>query len=81
MVIELNLLRINGDLIVEIYDNGKAFDPKTYHEPKLQEIVREGKRGGIGMMIVRRIMDKIEYSTAQEKNVCRLTKQIRELAH
>lgn len=59
-----------------IKDKGKQFDLNKYHEPTVQEIVSSKRKGGLGLLLVKRIMDGIEFSTEKNYNICRLTKKI-----
>ena len=57
-----------------IKDSGLTFDITQYKEPSMKEIVSSQRKGGIGLMLVKRIMDKIEFSQENNYNICRLTK-------
>jgi serine/threonine-protein kinase RsbW len=62
--------------IFEIKDHGnKAFNITQYKEPLLSDIIQSKKKGGIGLMLVNRIMDKIEFYQDKGYNICRLTKE------
>lgn len=61
----------------EITDNGVAFRRSEYKEPNIEEHVRIGKKGGVGIALVNRIMDKVEFETAGSKNTCLLYKKIK----
>lgn len=60
----------------EIIDRGISFDMNQYQEPKLKELVIAKRKGGLGLMLVKRIMDKIEFKTEKNTNICRLVKLI-----
>ncbi len=76
--IQLHLTVSNqGKMIIEIIDRGVGFDISKYREPTLETVVRNRKKGGIGLMLVKRIMDKIEFVKAREENICRLYKQLK----
>ncbi|SET79559.1 ATP-binding protein [Hymenobacter actinosclerus] len=61
----------------EIEDGAiSGYSPGSYQEPDLREFVRVGKKGGMGMMLVNRIMDRVEYSTTGEHTICRLYKTL-----
>jgi len=64
------------EIIFEIVDDGLAFALNQYSEPNLKEIIRTKKKGGLGLMLVQRIMDKIEFTKRNNKNVCLLCKKI-----
>ena len=61
----------------EITDNGVAFSSHDYKEPDILEHVRVGKKGGVGIALVRRIMDKVEFTTKGDANACLLYKKIK----
>ncbi len=62
---------------IEIFDDAPgAYTPSTYREPDLREYIRQGRKGGVGMTLVNRIMDRVEFSTKGQQNVCRLYKRI-----
>lgn len=61
----------------EISDEGEKFDLKKYKEPSIQEVVQTKKKGGIGLMLVRRIMDKVEFTNKEQKNTCILHKRFK----
>ncbi|TGE27054.1 ATP-binding protein [Hymenobacter metallicola] len=62
---------------IEIEDDSKSsYQPSLYKEPDLQEHIRIGKKGGVGMTLVNRIMDRVEFTTTGTHNVCRLYKRI-----
>lgn len=62
---------------IEIFDYALAtYRPGSYQEPDLQEFIRQGKKGGVGMTLVNRIMDRVEFTTEGRRNVCRLYKRL-----
>lgn len=60
----------------EITDKGKKFDITQYQEPHMDEIVSSRRKGGLGLILVRRIMDNIEFTTEKNRNICRLEKKL-----
>ena len=74
--IELFIDVKNSEVIFEIKDTGNGFNLKNYQEPTIKEIVVEKKKGGLGLMLVKRIMDKVEFIKNDNNNVCRLKKKI-----
>jgi serine/threonine-protein kinase RsbW len=63
-------------VIFEIIDDGTSFDINQFSEPELGNLVHEKRKGGLGIRLVKSIMDKIEYQHTSGKNVCRLTKKV-----
>ena len=62
--------------IFEIVDDGMMFDINDFSEPEIGNLVHEKRKGGLGIRLVKTIMDKIEYKKEGDKNVCRLFKTI-----
>lgn len=60
----------------EAEDDGQSFSPAEYKDPDLQEHIRTGKKGGVGIALVNRIMDHVEYTTEGTRNLCRLRKRL-----
>lgn len=63
-----------GVLVFEIIDDGNVFDINAFTEPKMDNLIHEKRKGGLGIRLVKSIMDKVEYGSKNGKNVCRLTK-------
>jgi len=40
--------------------------------------VKKKKKGGIGLMLVKRIMDKVEFVNRDQKNICILRKKFKQ---
>ena len=59
-----------------IIDKGDGFNIGDYEEPSITEIVKQKRKGGIGLMLVRRIMDDVELIQEKKKNVYRLHKNM-----
>lgn len=57
-----------------LIDNGKYFDPMRVSDPDLQHYVRTRKKGGLGIFIIRKLMDSLEYTKTEEGNQLKLTK-------
>lgn len=63
-------------IIFEIIDDGNVFDINQFTTPNLDNLVHEKRKGGLGIRLVKSIMDKIEYLSREGRNVCRLTKNV-----
>jgi serine/threonine-protein kinase RsbW len=76
-LLELHILvPKKGSLIFEIVDDGSVFDINQFREPELGNLVHEKRKGGLGIRLVKSIMDNVEYLRRGDKNVCRLTKKV-----
>ena len=65
-----------GKLIFEIIDDGRSFNINEFQEPDLGNLIQEKRKGGLGIRLVKSIMDDIQYISRDGKNICRLTKKI-----
>jgi|SRR5690606_19585594 serine/threonine-protein kinase RsbW len=74
---EIHIIFRKGEpVIFEIIDDGSTFDINQFSEPELDNLVSAKRKGGLGIRLVKSIMDKIEYDNRGGRNVCRLTKNI-----
>lgn len=74
---ELHIKVDKGNPVVfEIIDDGSAFDINQFSEPALGNLVHEKRKGGLGIRLVKSIMDKIEYQHSSGRNICRLIKKV-----
>ena len=64
------------EVFFEITDQGEAFDLRQYKEPSIEQLIKARKKGGLGLMLVKRIMDNVEFTSGVEKNTCKLYKKI-----
>ena len=65
----------SGELTITLRDQGKPFDPTSVPEPNIKEGLDDRKVGGLGMYLIRKIMDEVHYETSEESgNLLRLVK-------
>ncbi len=57
-----------NSLTIVLVDQGKYFDPRQVSDPDLQRYVDIGKKGGLGIFIMRRLLDEIDYRKTEEGN-------------
>ena len=68
--------RGEGFLRFVITDAGKPFDPTSKPDPDVTLGVKERPIGGLGVFLMRRIMDEIRYVRSGGQNVLTLLKKI-----
>ena len=64
----------NEDILVEIKDMGVPFNPLQQQEVNLDVPLEERQIGGLGIFIIKEIMDKVEYAREDGWNVLRMRK-------
>ncbi|WP_224995398.1 ATP-binding protein [Cesiribacter sp. SM1] len=75
--IVLNILVRKNTIVFEVIDQkDHGFDFSNYREPRLEDLVKTRRKGGLGLMLVRRIMDDVEFKTKDHTNVCRMVKKM-----
>ncbi|WP_201977374.1 ATP-binding protein [Hymenobacter rubidus] len=75
--LDLQLTLDGHNLNVEITDNGDTiFLPAPHQNPDLRAYIRQGRKGGMGMTLVNRLMDRVEFFTRENHTVCHLSKTL-----
>ncbi len=73
--VELQIAR--DTICVEIYDVGNYRpNQNDFSRRDIQENIRNRKKGGLGLMLMHRIMDKVQYYNKGPVTVCSLTKRL-----
>ncbi len=67
--IMVRLFLEQGQLKVEVEDDGRPFNPLEAPEPDLNKSLEERSIGGLGIHFVRKLMDELEYRRKEGKNL------------
>jgi len=70
--IELNTNEVKFDVL----DKGKGYDIRKHKMPALKEIIKSKRKGGVGLLLVHKIMDQIDFIPQNNGNIIRLVKHI-----
>lgn len=65
------------EAVVEFEDWGQAYNPLEHPEPRLDSSVESRRIGGLGILLVKRLMDGVAYSRIGDGNVLALRKNMR----
>lgn len=76
--INISAANVNDALVFTITDKGKAFDPTKVDEADVTLSAEERPIGGLGIFIVKNIMDEVSYERLDVQNVLTLKKIINE---
>jgi anti-sigma regulatory factor (Ser/Thr protein kinase) len=57
----------DNDFVVTIRDRGKPFDPSSVPPPDLEADLDKRRIGGLGIYLMRKLMDDVSYSFDAEK--------------
>ena len=59
----------------KVVDFGQTFDPNAINDPDMAAHVRQGKKSGLGIYLMRKIMDQIDYQfTGTGQNMLKMVK-------
>lgn len=75
-VVRITLTPENDQLCLCIEDDGKPFNPIEFESPDVSCSVEKCKIGGLGIHIMKKLMDEICYERCDDKNVLNLKKKI-----
>ncbi len=76
-VITVRLAVKAAELVIEVEDDGCPFNPLTVAPPDLRKSTEERPIGGLGLQLVRKMMDRLEYRREQDKNLLVMSKILR----
>ncbi len=68
-------IKFDGETIeIRFIDSGVPFDPLTKADPDLSIPVEEREIGGLGIFIVKKLMNEVSYVRENEKNILMISK-------
>lgn len=73
--VDIELSYNSNKLWISLLDTGDAFDPSSYSQPDVRKKIKEKKRGGVGVYLIKKLMDDVEYRTEGSVNEIRMTKR------
>jgi len=65
--IDIDIRSTDRKLEVIITHTGKSFDPQSVKSPNMPEYLRKYQRGGLGMHLMRSLMDEVEYKSFPDR--------------
>lgn len=72
----IKISRTENFIIIVTEDDGIPFNPLDVPEADTVSILENKKIGGLGIHLVRKLMDKLEYSRADGKNILTFGKRL-----
>ena len=66
----------NASVTIEFRDNGIPFDPLAKADPDVTLSAEERNIGGLGIYMVKKSMDAMEYSRKDGQNILTITKKL-----
>lgn len=77
------VIRISaGDEVTIVFeDKGTPYNPLEKRDPDITKPAEEREIGGLGIFMVKKIMDNVTYRNEDGKNILSISKQLTEKAH
>jgi anti-sigma regulatory factor (Ser/Thr protein kinase) len=67
---------VGDEVIIEFEDKGKAYNPLLKDDPDITADAEEREVGGLGIFMVKNIMDAVEYRHEDGKNILLIKKAL-----
>ena len=65
-----------GSIVLVLTDTGKEFDPTAAPEADVTLSAEDRQIGGLGIFLIRQIMNEVKYERIEGKNVLTLEKKL-----
>jgi len=67
---------VEHDITIEFEDHGKPFNPLLQDNPDISLPLEEREIGGLGIFMVKNIMDSVQYRREGNKNILTIQKKL-----
>jgi NADH-quinone oxidoreductase subunit K len=74
--IEVAVQKGNEELLIEISDDGPPFDPTASAEPDVGLPLERIQPGGLGLLLIRRLTNRVGYARKRKRNIITLFRAI-----
>ncbi|MFC1689041.1 SpoIIE family protein phosphatase [Pseudomonadota bacterium] len=74
--IEINCAYMDNRLLLEVIDTGKPFNPFEQLKADTSSSIEEREMGGLGRLLVKELMDDVDYDRQKNKNIVKLIMNI-----
>lgn len=74
--LQVRISRLEDELRVEVEDDARPFNPLEVPPPDINQALEERPVGGLGIHLVRHIMDGLDYRRRDGKNLLVMKKKI-----
>ncbi len=66
----------DGEFVICLHDRGKPFDPDAVPHPDLHSPLEERKTGGLGLYLMRKLMDRVDFHFDSDYNMVTMAKML-----
>ena len=74
--IRLRIRATRRVVTITLHDTGRAYEVNWDEKPDTQQLAETGRRGGLGLMLIRKVTDAVDYKRVGDENILTLTKHI-----
>lgn len=74
--LEIKTYQTEGNLTIDIYDKGPIFHINDYIEPSVERLIEDRRKGGLGLILVKKIMDRILVLQENGYNIYRMQRAV-----
>jgi serine/threonine-protein kinase RsbW len=74
--VSLRIVCDNSEIAAEVVDSGPAFDPLAATDPDVDAGIEERPLGGLGVFLVKKLMDRVHYRRRERHNHVYLAKRL-----
>jgi serine/threonine-protein kinase RsbW len=74
--IQIEIQRKHNNVMIRIIDTGVAFDYASVKPPDLDQYIEEGRKGGLGLQLVKKLNDEVHYERVSGRNILTLHKKV-----
>ncbi|MCL1836130.1 MAG: SpoIIE family protein phosphatase [Treponema sp.] len=65
------------EILIRFVDNGRPYNPLEAQDPDLDKPLMQREIGGLGIFLVKKLMDTVNYHRMDDKNVLIMTKKVK----
>lgn len=73
--VSIRIESIPSGICISIFDQGIAYKSDAYQVPDIADRIRNRQRGGVGVFLIHKLMDQVEYLQDEGCNVIRMIKR------
>jgi serine phosphatase RsbU (regulator of sigma subunit)/anti-sigma regulatory factor (Ser/Thr protein kinase)/transposase len=73
--LKLRITLYSDRMQISIFDTGRSFDFEKESEPDLNRYIKTGRKGGLGIYLIRKITDEVSYRSRNGVNELRMVKR------
>ncbi len=74
--IHISIKDLKGEILIDVEDTGLPFNPAFLDPPELSDDINERKIGGLGVFILKEMMDEINYESKDGRNCLSLKMRV-----